>query len=146
MVVYQFDEPLGSGMPRQPWRSCANLARPASESGLLAQICQRPRNAAVVTQSMPCGRTLSPTTDLSGLLGERDAGVTRIVTELDDNGTPVTAPAATHPADAIPLGTSPVFIERIEPRRLVPPPAGNVVEWRHEERIDGHPGLSRLQG
>jgi hypothetical protein len=53
----------------------------------------------------------SSVTDLSSVLGNRAVTVTQIVTELNDNDSPVIPGVKTHPASAIPLSITPVFIE-----------------------------------
>jgi len=50
-------------------------------------------------------------TDLTSVLGNREVTVTHIVTELNYNDSPVILGLKTHPAVAVPLSITPVFIE-----------------------------------
>jgi len=50
-------------------------------------------------------------TDLSDVLGNKEVTVTRIVTELNNNDSPVQPKVKTHATTAIPLSITPVFIE-----------------------------------
>jgi hypothetical protein len=50
--------------------------------------------------------------DASGVLGEGDVLVTRIVTELDGSLAPIVTPPRPHPSSALPLSLTPVFVER----------------------------------
>jgi len=48
---------------------------------------------------------------LTAVLGEREVTVTRIVTELNANNSPVVPEVKVFPSTAIPLSITPVFIE-----------------------------------
>lgn len=50
-------------------------------------------------------------TDLSAVLGNREVAVTPIVTELNDDSSPVVLEVEKYPTTAIPLSITPVFIE-----------------------------------
>jgi len=50
-------------------------------------------------------------TDLSDVLGNREVEVTQIVTELNDNDSPIKPEVKTYATTAIPLSITPVFIE-----------------------------------
>jgi len=49
--------------------------------------------------------------DLSDVLGNREVEVTQIVTELNDNDSPIKPEVKTYSTTAIPLSITPVFIE-----------------------------------